>query len=108
MVSYSYADSVAVCSNNFLLVKWLFNAKVVFIGYAVKQNYVFIVFQSEATRNISHDLLIEHIKETIVMKIFMQFRTNFNYMAYISDCLIEICNTRTISFWLSHPFFLTI
>ena len=108
VVSYSYADSVAVPSNKFLLVEWLFDAKVLFIGYAVKQNYVFVVFQSEAIKKISHDLLIKHIKEAIVMKIFMQFRTNVNDMAYISDCLNEICNTHTITFWLSHPFFLTI
>ena len=31
------------------------------------------------------------------MKIFRQFRTNVNYMANISDCLIEICNTDTIT-----------
>ena len=32
------------------------------------------------------------------MKILMQFRTNVNYMAYKSVCLIEICNTHTITF----------
>ena len=32
------------------------------------------------------------------MKIFMQLRTNVNYIAYISECLIEICNAHTISF----------
>ena len=32
------------------------------------------------------------------MKIIMQFRTNVNYMATISDCLIQICNTHTITF----------
>ena len=55
VVSYSYADSVAVRSNHFLLVKWLFDAKVLLNGHAVTQNYVFVVFQSEATRNNSHD-----------------------------------------------------
>ena len=82
----------------FLLVEWLFGAKVLLNGYAVTQNYVFVVFQSEATKNKSHDLLIKHIKETLVMKIFMQIRTNVNYVACISDCLIEICNTHTITF----------
>ena len=105
VVSYSYADSVAVRSNNFLLVEWLFDAKVLLKGYAVTQNYVFVVFQSEATKNNSHDLLIKHIKETIVMKVFMQFRKNVNYMAYISDCYIEICNTHTITFgYQTHVF----
>ena len=28
----------------------------------------------------------------------MHFRTNVKYMAYISDCLNEICNTNTITF----------
>ena len=28
----------------------------------------------------------------------MHFRTNVNYKAYISNCLIEICNTHTITF----------
>ena len=98
MVSYSYADSVAVRSNNFLLVEWLFDAKVLLNGYAVTQNYVFVVFQSEATKNNSRDLMIKHVKETIVVKVLMQFRTNVNYMAYISECLTEICNTHTITF----------
>ena len=39
------------------------------------------------------------------MKIFMHFRTNVNYMAYISDCLIEICNTQTITFGYQTHFF---
>ena len=105
MVSYSYADSFAVRSINFLLVEWLFDAKVLLKGYAVTQNYVFVVFQSEATENTSHDLLIKHIKETKVMKTFMQFRTNVNYMAYVSECLIEICNTHTITFGYQFLFF---
>ena len=69
------------------------------------QNYVFVVFQSEATKNKSHDLLIKHIKESIVIKIFMQLRTNVKYMGYISDCLIEICNTHTITFGYQTHFF---
>ena len=105
MVSYSYADFVAVRSNNFLLVEWLFDAKVLLNGYVATQNYVFIVFQSEATKNNSHDLFIKHIKETIVMKIFMHFRTNVNYRTYISDCLIEICNTHTVTFGYQTHFF---
>ena len=105
MVSYSYADFVAVRSNNFLLVEWLFDAKVLLNGYAITQNYVFVVFKSEATNNNSHDLLIKHNKEAIVMKIFMQFKTNVNYMTYISDCLIEICNTHTITFGYQTHFF---
>ena len=105
VVPYSYADSVAVRSNNFLLVEWLFDAKVLLNSYAVTQNYVFVVFQSEATKNNSHDFLIKHIKETIVMKVFMQFRKNVNYMAYISDCFIEICNTHTITFVYQTHFF---
>ena len=32
------------------------------------------------------------------MKIFQQFRTNVNYMAQMSDCMIEIRNTHTITF----------
>ena len=54
----------------FLLFEWLFDAKVLHIGHAVKQNYVFVVFQSEATENNSHSILIKHVKEAIVMKIF--------------------------------------
>ena len=105
VVFYSYADSVAVRSNNFLLVEWLIDAKVLLNGYAVTQNYVFVVFQSEATKKNSHDLLIKFIKETIVMKVFMQFGKNVNYMAYISDCYIEICNTHTITFgYQTHVF----
>ena len=39
------------------------------------------------------------------MKIFMQFRTNVSYMAYISDCLIETCNTHTITSGYQTQFF---
>ena len=55
VVSYSHADSVAVHSNFFLLFEELFDAKVLLIGHAVTQNYVFVVFQSEATDNNSYD-----------------------------------------------------
>ena len=89
----------------FLLFEELFDAKLLPIGHAVTQNYVFVVFQSEATKNNSDDEFIRHVKETIVMKSFMQFRTNFNYMAYISDCLMEICNTHTINFSYQTHFF---
>ena len=34
----------------------------------------------------------------------MQFRLNVNYMAYVSDCLIEISNTQTISFGIKPIF----
>ena len=69
------------------------------------QNYVFVVFQSEATKNNSHDYLISHAKETFVMKVLMQFRTNVSNMAIISDCLIEIYNTHTITFGYQTHFF---
>ena len=46
----------------------------------------FVVFQSEVTENDSHDYLIKHVKETIVMKIFNQVTTNVNYIAYVFDC----------------------
>ena len=55
VVSYSHADSVAVRLNHFLLVEWLFDVKVLLNGHAVMQNYVFVVFQSKATKNNSHD-----------------------------------------------------
>ena len=42
--------------------------------------------------------MIRDAKETIVMKIPMHFRTNVNCIAYKSVCLIEICNTHTITF----------
>ena len=45
VVSHSYADSVAVRSNHFLLVEWLFDTNVLLNGQAVTQNYVFAVFQ---------------------------------------------------------------
>ena len=74
-------------------------------GHAKTQTYVFVVFQSEATKNNSHDQLIRHAKETIVKKILMQFGTNVNYIAYLSECLIEICNAHTISFGYQTHFF---
>ena len=39
----------------FLLFEELLDAKVLIIGHAVTQNYVFVVFQSEATKNNSND-----------------------------------------------------
>ena len=39
------------------------------------------------------------------MKILMQFRTNVNYMADVSDCFNEICNTHAIIFgYQTHVF----
>ena len=64
----------------------------------------FVVFQSEATENNSHGNLIEHVEETIVMKILKQVRTNVNYIADVSDCMIEICNTHTITFGYQRHF----
>ena len=53
LVFCSHVDSAAVRSNHFLLVEWLFDAKVLLNGHAVTQNYVLVVFQSEATINNS-------------------------------------------------------
>ena len=55
VVSCSHADSVAEHLNYFLLFEELFDAKVLLIGHAVTQSYVFVVFQSEETENNSHD-----------------------------------------------------
>ena len=62
VVSYCHADSVALRSNHFLLGEWLFDAKVLINSHAVTQNYVFVVFQSEATKNNSHDYWIRHTR----------------------------------------------
>ena len=62
---------------NILLYEWLFDANVLLIGHVVAQNS-FLAFQSEATKNNSHNYMIRHVKETIVMKVLMQFRTNVN------------------------------
>ena len=40
------------------------------------------------------------------MKILQQFRTNVNYMAQMTDCMIEICNTHAITFGYQTHFFL--
>ena len=55
VVSHSHADSVAVHSNDFLLFEWLYDGLVLLNGNAVTQNYDFVVFESEATKNNSHD-----------------------------------------------------
>ena len=39
----------------FLFFQELFDAKVLLIGHAVTKNYVFVVFQSAATKNNSND-----------------------------------------------------
>ena len=62
------------------------------------KHYIVVVSQSEATENNPHDQLIKHVKKTKVMKSLKQFRTNVNYLAYMSDCMIEICNTHTTNF----------
>ena len=64
-----------------------------------------VVFQSEATENNLHDYLIKHVKETIVMKIIQQVRKNVNYIAFVSDCVVEICNNHTITFGYQRLFF---
>ena len=55
VVSYSYEDSVAEHSKFFLLFEELFDEKILLVNHAVPQNYVFLVFQSEATEKNSHD-----------------------------------------------------
>ena len=55
VVSHSHAVSTAVHSNHFLWFEWLFDAKVPLNGHAVTQNYVSVVFQSQATENNSHE-----------------------------------------------------
>ena len=52
VVSYCHADSIAVRSNHFLLVEWLFDAKVLPIGHAVTQNCVFVVFNQKQLKTI--------------------------------------------------------
>ena len=44
-----------LCIQTFLLFEELFDAKVLNIGHAVTQNYVFVVFQLEANKNSSND-----------------------------------------------------
>ena len=51
VVSYSHADSVAVNSNQFLLFELLFTAVLLPNGHAEERNYLFVVFQSEGTKN---------------------------------------------------------
>ena len=80
-VSYSGAVSIAVHSNHFLKAEQLSDRKLLLTGHTVAQNYVFVVFQTETTKNKSHDYLARHVKETIVMKILQQLITNVNYMA---------------------------
>ena len=74
-------------------------------GHAVAQNYVFVVFQAQTTKHNSHDYVIRQVKGTIVMKNLTPFRTNVSYRAYISDCMIEICKTNTITFGYQTHFF---
>ena len=76
-ILFSHADSVAVHSNYFLLFEWLFAAKILPKDDAVTQNYDVGALQSEATKNKSHDWLIKHVEETMIMKNIKQFRTDF-------------------------------
>ena len=105
VVSYSGADFMPVHSNHFLIFEKLYDAKVLLTGHAVAQNFVFVVFQPKTTKNNSHNFLIRQVEETIVMKILQQFRTIVNYIAYMSDCMIEICNTHAITFGYETHFF---
>ena len=88
-----------------LLFEELFDAKVQPIGHAVTQNYVFCSLSIKTNQWQFQWLIDQTVKETKVMKIIMQFRTNVNYMAYISACLIEICNTHTTTFGYQTHFF---
>ena len=55
VVSYSHANSVAVhLKHFFLLFVLLFTAWILVNGHAVTQNYVFVVYQSESTKNNPH------------------------------------------------------
>ena len=56
---HSHADSAALRSNHFLLVDRFFDGEVLFNGHAVTQNYVFVVFQSEAIKE-QFPRLIDH------------------------------------------------
>ena len=47
----------------------------------------FVVFQSKAPGNNSHDYLTNDAKATVVMKIFKQVRTNVHYVAYVFECM---------------------
>ena len=44
-----------LCILTFLLFEELFDAKLLLIGHAVSQDYVFVIFQSEATKTNSND-----------------------------------------------------
>ena len=108
VVFYSYADSVAVQRNQVFCYLSDSSTQKCCLLAMLQRKTVFVVFQSEATKNKSHGFLIRHFTETIVMKIAMHFRTNVNYMAYKSDCLIEICYTHSITFDYQTHFSLTI
>ena len=64
----------------------------------LQRKNVFVVFQSEATKNNSHDQLMRNVKDTIFMKIVKQFREKLNYLAYMSDGIIDNSNLHRISF----------
>ena len=98
VLCYSHAEPVAVHSNYFSVIWGTLRRESTPNWSCCIAKLCFVVFQSEVAENNSHDWLIKHVKETIVMKILKQFRTNVNYMAYMSDCMIEICNTHTITF----------
>ena len=71
----------------------------------LQRKNVFVVIQSEATKNNSHDQLIRHVKDTIFMEIVKQFREKLNFLAYMSDCMIENSNLHRISFGQPRHFF---
>ena len=108
LVFYSHADSVAVISNHFFIISVTFRRKILLNGHAVTQNYVFVVSHSETTGEDSHVFMIRHVKDTKVMKNTKKLeksRRSANYVAYMSDCFIENCNTHTITFGYQRHFF---
>ena len=94
-----------LCIQIFLLFKELSDVKVLLIDHAVTQNNVFVVFQSEATENFSHENLIKHVKETIVVKVFRQLRRTRQLDDIYAWLYDWDCNTHTITFGYQRHFF---
>ena len=98
VVFHGHADAVARHSN-YCFVIWetlrrqstafwsCCNAKLFFCSFSIRSNW-----------KLSPRLIDQTCEKDNSHKNLKQFRTNVNYMAYMSDCMIEICKTHTITF----------
>ena len=96
VLSYSFSDSAVECcalERLFLNHYWVLASEVLFICHAVAQNSVHVVVPSDITENITKTKWQDMCKIRWPSKLLDNFPKCVNYLPYMSDSMIEICNT---------------